>query len=163
MAYATPEQLTLYSLAPGVAAAFSAEEQEAALDAASALVESYIRGRFDLPLADPYSLDIVTAVTDIAAYTLMKKRGFAPDTEDAKQFEGAYSRAVAWLKDVSMGKALPAGTVSDAGATQGSTAQNAPYVISGRRGSLGRPGTFYESEAECSLPAWGDLTNRRGW
>ena len=70
----------------------------AALHAAGSLIDSYVAGRYTLPLT--VSDQVKDLSVDLAIYKLHAGRQFIPDTvkED-------YNRALALLKDVSAGRA----------------------------------------------------------
>ena len=69
-----------------------------ALDDASAVVDSYTRGRYVLPLT--VSDQVKNLAVDIAIFKLHEGRQLVNET-----VEKAYGRAVAFLKDVSRGTA----------------------------------------------------------
>lgn len=77
----------------------------AALDAASAEIDAYAGGRFELPLAT--SVRITELTVDIAAYKLERKNNVVRESERL-----AYEDAIRFLKLVAEGKATldqPAG------------------------------------------------------
>jgi phage gp36-like protein len=161
MAYATPAELYLYALPSAAIPDMTADEVQAQLDAASALVDSYIGSRFDLPLSGTIPIDIVSVTCDLAAYALMKHRGFNPESGDAEQFETARKNAVSWLKDVQSGKATPTG-VKDS-STPTVTHQDAPFVVAAGAGSAGVVATFYEPPSNSTDVAPLGTPTRRGW
>jgi phage gp36-like protein len=165
-AYATRADLALQSLSAPAASAISTAAQDAALEAASRVVDSYLASRYDPPLQGTPPADIVSATCDIAAYRLMKLRGFNPQTGDAEQFLAGYDRALRYLRDVADGKATPAGiSDSSVGGTETGTQTDAPFVVAQAPGSEGTVGTFYEppsSHVETDAATLG-RPRRRGW
>lgn len=109
-AYATVEDLKAISLPPKVVESVTSEAAEAALEHASRLADSYIGTRFRLPIA-AWEADLTKVVCDIAAYGLMKRRGWNPGVADAEQIRLGYDDAVMWLKHVSQGVTSPFGIV----------------------------------------------------
>lgn len=79
-----------------------------ACDAASQEADSYLATRYAVPLSVPAPEHLVQAVCDIARYRLYAG---AADTE----VQNRYTQAVAWLKDVSAGRALLPGVPLAAG------------------------------------------------
>lgn len=75
----------------------------AALVTASAVADSYMRGRFNLPITGSnsggvgvFDPSIVIRVCHIAAYNLMSGRGFNPAPEGEKQLVDRYFEAVGY-------------------------------------------------------------------
>lgn len=82
---------------------------EGACDAASQEADSYLATRYATPIAvNPLPAHLVEVVCDIARYRLYAG---ASDPE----VQNRYEQAVAWLKDVSAGRALLPGVPLDAG------------------------------------------------
>lgn len=104
--YATLQDLYVHGL-PGAALSGMLEsEQQAALDAASTLADGYLRNKFTLPVITP-SLDLVMAVCQIAAWNLLRRRGFNPEGAIDATVRQGYEDAVSWLKRVSDGTTTP--------------------------------------------------------
>jgi phage gp36-like protein len=76
--YATPQDFTLLGL-PMEALDGVSFDVESHLDAATAVVNSYLRGRYKVPLAAPYPLEITLATAVIAAWNFINVRGFDPE------------------------------------------------------------------------------------
>jgi phage gp36-like protein len=109
MAYAaqsdlTPLRLTAAELVQLTcddnSATVNAATVSAALEEASGMVDSYCRARYQTPLQPDD--DIKGKTLDIAVYLLFKRRRNAKPNEIIRQ---NYEDAIAFLKDVSMGKA----------------------------------------------------------
>lgn len=104
--YATPGDLTKFCRAQAFAS-FDDAQQQAALDAASALADGYLRSRFTLPVVTQ-SQDLVRAVCNIAAYDLITQRGYNPDAGADDNWRLRYEDALAWLDKVAKGTVSPA-------------------------------------------------------
>jgi phage gp36-like protein len=85
---------------------------EAALDAASAMADGYLRDRYELPLGS-WSDDLRAAVCHIASWTLLANRGYDPSRGTDEVVRLQYEDAMRWLRDVSGGRAR-LGSVVDA-------------------------------------------------
>ena len=76
---------------------------EAALDAASAMADGYLRDRHELPLAS-WSDDLRAAVCHIASWTLLANRGYDPSRGADEVVRLQYEDAMRWLRDVGAGR-----------------------------------------------------------
>lgn len=104
MAYVTPDELAAMSGLPGnVILSFSAEDRAAALDQASGIADGALRSNYATPIANP-PVELKVQVSRIAAFFLMRKRGFDPERGADRLIESDYDRALAWLKSVSRGE-----------------------------------------------------------
>ena len=122
MPYASRSDLRALGLPEAVLASIPEAEQEAALEAASALADSYLRARYDLPLAS-WGRGLTRAVTLIAAYDLMSRRGYDPTRPGQENLRMRYEDAIRWLEGVAAGKVDPG--VEDATPEVSSTAVQA--------------------------------------
>jgi phage gp36-like protein len=107
---------------------------------ASAQADGFLNKRFALPLVD-WSEDLEQAVADIAAYRLMKRRGFRPDSGNDITIADAHKDALDWLLKVSRGDVVPAGIVDSTPAVdeEGSLAtSNKPLSFRTFTGGRGR-------------------------
>lgn len=79
------------------------------LVAASNVVDSYLRGRYKVPLTLPAPQEIVNAVCIIASYTILNARGFDPhsgaDANVRMRYEDLIGRAFqkGWLQQMAAG------------------------------------------------------------
>ncbi len=112
MAYATRTDLDAMGYPSATLAGVSTTIQDAALDAASSLVDGYLVRRFTLPLS-AWGDDLRRAVVHIAAWDLLCRRGFRPGDGADEAVRMRYEDAMSWLKDVSAGRVEPQG-VTDA-------------------------------------------------
>lgn len=108
MAYATTTDLARFGLPSAVLAGIASGTQEAALEAASDVADSYLRSRYTLPLTG-YGDDLKRAVCGIAAWDLLTTRGYDPNNGNDVAVEARHDKAVAWLKDISAGRAAVSG------------------------------------------------------
>lgn len=74
------------------------DEMTYSLVSASSICNGYLKRRYGLPLKQ-WGYDLIQVVCDIAAYNLLKRKGFNPVQYDSA-FEDAYNRGIKWLEDV---------------------------------------------------------------
>lgn len=92
-----------YGPAPAVIANVTVGNQQAALDAAADLADSYLSARFAVPLqVAPPALK--RAVCAIATWDMLCQKGFNPEGSNGV-WETRSERAEAWLARVAAGKA----------------------------------------------------------
>jgi len=108
MAYATRTDLTRFGLPSGALTGIADATQDAALEAASDVADSYMRSRYTLPLTG-YGDDLKRAVCAIAAWDLLTTRGYDPNSGGDEAVKLRNDAAVSWLKDVSAGRAHVSG------------------------------------------------------
>lgn len=122
--YATSTDLTNIGLLGGALANVPAGSITEALQAASAVADSYLQGQFVLPITQ-WGYDLVRAVCNIAAWDLMAARGYSPQSPD-DHIRQRYEDALTWLDEVSKSTQTPvnildstSGITPDEGATEG--------------------------------------------
>lgn len=108
MAYASRTDLTTHGLSSAALGSISTPAQDAALDAASALADSYLRARHTTPVTG-YGVDLTRAVCSIAAWDLLSVRGYDPQRGGDEAVRLRAEDAMRWLRDVSSGKASLSG------------------------------------------------------
>lgn len=108
MAYASRTDLTAHGLSSAAIGSISTTAQDAALDAASRVADSYLRARYTTPVTG-YGVDLTRAVCSIAAWDLLSVRGFDPQRGGDEAVRLRAEDALRWLRDVSAGKAHLAG------------------------------------------------------
>lgn len=108
MAYATRTDLTTHGLSSAALGSISTTAQDAALDAASATADSYLRTRYSTPVAG-YGVDLTRAVCSLAAWDLLSVRGYDPQRGGDEALRLRAEDALRWLRDVSSGKASLSG------------------------------------------------------
>jgi phage gp36-like protein len=109
--YATLTDLTVYGLPATALGALSSTVQQAALDDASDIVDSYLRGRYVLPLL-AWGTEITQAVCRIAAYNLLSVRGYNPASGADENIRNRYTDSITWLSQVQRQAAHPNVTAS---------------------------------------------------
>ena len=114
--YATTSDLASVGIPAQALSGVSAGDQDAALVAASRLIDSFISSHVTTPMTT-YGQDITQACVDLAAYRLMVKRGYNPDASQA--FRLGYEDALRWLDSISRGRALPSGMAGASATTEG--------------------------------------------
>ena len=137
--YCTPLQLTLVGL-PTEALDGVSFDVESHIEAASAVVDSYLRGRYTVPLASPYPLEIVLATAVIAAWNIINVRGYDPENGTDRMIRVRYEDTLtgrpgqkSWLQSIADAKVNLAVTAD----TTPATYEGGPSVRSRRRGSGG--------------------------
>lgn len=129
MPYATTTDLTRFGLPSTALTGVSSTTQEEAISAASALADSYLRSRYDLPLTS-YGDDLTQCVCALAAETLLTSRGLDPGRANGDVILTRADNARAWLKDVSAGRASVSGGVTTPGPGTYARASTAPTTAS---------------------------------
>lgn len=103
--YATIADLESAGLPPGALASVPYDVQMKALERASRVADTYLRDRYTLPLACPIDQSLVDAVVQIAAWRLMSRRGFDPNSPGDATIRVNYEDAVKWLTRIANGQA----------------------------------------------------------
>jgi len=111
--YASPSDLVTSGLPATALGTLTLVQQQAALDNASALADSFFRGRYDLPLL-AWGPEVTEAVCVIAAYKALAVRGFNPASGADINLASRYQQALAWLGNVQRKAAHPNVTPSAA-------------------------------------------------
>ncbi len=106
MAYATPADLTTSGLPATALGSLTPAQQQAALDNASALVDSYLRGRYALPLV-AWGVEVTQATCALAAYYALSIRGFNPASGADTLIATRHEQALQWLERVQKRAAHP--------------------------------------------------------
>jgi phage gp36-like protein len=119
--YATASEFAQRGLPQTLLTQFTSDEQTAALLGASAVADSYMMGRFDLPFS-AWGEDLKSSVCKIAAYDLVSgRRGFNPEASENMSLRSRYEDAMRWLKDVARGLARPVNVVDSSPGAQNRT------------------------------------------
>lgn len=126
-AYATQSDFASLGLPAKATAGIPSFDIDAALEAASRVVDSYIGSRYTLPLVT-YDKAVTIAVCKIAAYELLSRRGFAAGVADGDMVERRYDQAMAWCRDVARGLALPGPPTTTDAVQPTVNVQEAPFV-----------------------------------
>lgn len=106
MAYATLTDLTRLGIPSGALEGVSTEAKQAALDSASSLADGYLAAQFRLPLVE-WGDDLTGHVCNLAAWQILKVRGFDPEGRADNAVRMGYEDAVSWLERVAAGRLSP--------------------------------------------------------
>jgi len=110
LVYGTPDDIRALALPPEALADITDLLMEQALQKDSAVADGYLARVLTLPLL-AWSADLTARVCDLAAYRLMKRRGFDPEQGADKLIVKAYDDAIAWFKGIAAGSIEPVGMV----------------------------------------------------
>ena len=124
--YCQPSDLTTYAINPIALTGVSPGEQTGACIAASEKADSYMRGRYALPLL-AWGQDIVIHTAYIAVYLLMTSRGYNPSAGADDLIRLRYEDAVHWFEGIQRQSVHP--DVTPAVAQPGDPVHDLPQVI----------------------------------
>lgn len=148
MGYASPPDLLTYGFPATALGTLTTPQQQAALDTASATVDSYLRGRYALPLL-AWGPEVTEWACIIAAYKLISIRGFNPANGSDRTLKDRYDRCMYELAEVQRQARHPNVTPQ---ASQTPTF-NAPQVWSSTMTATGQPAATPQQSS----------TNNRRW
>lgn len=97
--YCTAQQLLSFALPAEAVQNLTTAQLQAECDAASTLADSYLRGRYALPLVS-FDIELSMQVAYIAAYNIMASRGYNPDAGADSIYKDRWLMAVEWFKGV---------------------------------------------------------------
>jgi phage gp36-like protein len=138
--YCAPSDLATYAVPPAALTPIPIATQQAQCAAASEKADSYMRGRFQLPLL-AWGVDLTMQTAFIAAYFCLSQRGFNPASGADQLVVKNYNDAIEWFKGIERQSVHPDVTPSGSPGTN----YQLPQVSSGQaRGwqqtdSSGRP------------------------
>lgn len=114
MAYATQTDLTNVGVPAQAITPLTQAQINAALDNASTFADSFFRARWGTNAVPLQAWDsaVTEAVAKIAAFRLLKVRGYSPGSGADRQFREGYDDAVAWLEKVQRQQAHPLVTLA---------------------------------------------------
>lgn len=107
MPYATTTELARYGLSEEQLEDVDPADQDGALEAASRLMDTYLAGRFSVPIASP-GADLAECCAVIAGYNLISVEGFNPEGGDAN-IRNRYLDKIRWLEQIAAGTITPTG------------------------------------------------------
>lgn len=119
MLIATYADFIAAGLPPAAVSGISQTVVEACLAQAAGVAISYLRKRYVTPLVAPFDDVLVRATIDIAAYYVIRRRGYSPESSPDAAIRQAYQDALDWLSKVSTGDVEIATAPDDAGPTLG--------------------------------------------
>jgi len=103
VAYATETDLTNTGLSAQIVGQLTTAQVTAYLAESSSVVDSYLRGRYSVPLTTvPES--IRKATVNLAACDILQTLGYKPEEYDAG-YKARCEKTLEWLKDISAGRA----------------------------------------------------------
>lgn len=111
-AYITDDDLADMALPSAAMTGITSAQKLKAREAASSVADSYLRGNWGVPIANP-SAALKDAVAAIAAWRLMVRRGFAPEAPDSN-LRTAYEDAIKWLERCQRRECIPFDETDDA-------------------------------------------------
>ena len=129
--YCTTAQLSQFGIRAEALRGIQLSDLQAAITAASDVIDGYLRSRYKLPLLS-WGSDISRLCAKIAVYDLMVTRGFNSGRSGDTQIQEQYDDAIRMLRDISANKASPNIVDSDSGGSPGTatTPGGAPSVSS---------------------------------
>lgn len=99
MAYCDPADLPVYGVNATALAPIPALTQQGACDAASSVIDTYFRDRYQLPLV-AWGIDVREAAAVIAVYNLLVVRGYNPSAGADVNLRLRYEDKLKWLLQV---------------------------------------------------------------
>lgn len=157
--YATVADLASLANNNAAIASITSADQQRALDAASDEFDGYFAAQYHLPLVS-WPQEVRQHVCDVAAYRLMKRRGFSQEGDD-DTFREAFDDAWKWARAVAQGLISPPGIVDSSSATR----EGAPSVTTGQIGNTvgGNVSPSVQLGKAKAYP-FGNITpGQRGW
>lgn len=107
-AYATRAQLYVHGAPSKAFGAIPTADQDAALEAASRVLDTYFRGRYPVLPLTSWDSSVIENVSKIAAYELLSgARGFNPAAGADSNILERYNQAIAWGVRVQKQQAHP--------------------------------------------------------
>ncbi len=103
--YASPDDVARLALPPRTVASLDVGTQADCCLAATAESDGYLSGRLQLPLVS-WADDLTLHTANLAAFYMMKRRGFTPGGYDDLIVKGR-DDAIAWLKQINANKFGP--------------------------------------------------------
>lgn len=106
MSYCTVADLASYGVSAVALAPIDPAVQQAACDAASAVVDSFLRDRFKLPLSR-WGVDLTQKTAILAVYDLLVVRGYNPSAGADVNLRLRYEDTMTWLLHVARQEVQP--------------------------------------------------------
>ena len=108
--YADANDLQNYGLVGTVTSTITLPTKQAALSACSAVIDSYLASRYQLPLVQ-WDQDLVRACCVLASYDLLVTRGFGQQPGVDQNIRARAQDTLLWLEQVSKGTQEPASLI----------------------------------------------------
>lgn len=109
--------------------------------AAAGRIDSYLRGRYLLPLAVPYPAEVIDVECALAAYYFISNRGFDPEQGANANVVARYRDAQRWLEQLAAGKV----NLAVAADSTAERAEGGPIVASKTRNTS----RAFRGQSEC--------------
>jgi len=126
-AYATLQDVYSLGLRSEAMGSITPTQQQAILDSENAQADSYLRGRYQLPLLE-WDTDLRLAISQRTAWRILCLRGFNPESGADISVRQGYDDATRWLEGIQRGRSHPH-VAPSAAATIG-TAYAQPQALS---------------------------------
>lgn len=97
--YCTVAQLLQLALPSESVQNISNAQLQAECDAASTLADSYLRGRYNLPLVT-FDIELSMNVAYVAAYNILASRGYNPEAGADSIYKDRWLSAIDWFRGV---------------------------------------------------------------
>jgi phage gp36-like protein len=94
--YVLPSELTLYGANPNALQRVSLDEQTAACQAATDVLDGYFSSRYPLPFLAVNDTSIKVRAAHIATWFLLSQQGRNPAAQWDDQIDRRYEEAIAW-------------------------------------------------------------------
>jgi phage gp36-like protein len=164
--YASSAQFAVYGLPAAALDGFTGSVDDH-LVAASALFDSYARGRYRVPLTLPAPIEVAIAVCVLAAYSILNTRGYDPhsgsDSNVRTRYEDLMGRQGqhGWLQQLSEGKVnLDIAADATAGVHDGGPIVSSRWA---RGTGSGCYGQYRDSECDTRGGRYNFWGNRTCW
>lgn len=105
-AYAVLTDVYALGLTAAAMGQITVPQQQAILDSENAATDSFLRGRYQLPLLD-WDQDLRLAVAQRTAWRILCLRGFNPESGADISVRQGYDDATAWLAGIQRGAVHP--------------------------------------------------------
>lgn len=105
-AYASLAQLYTYGAPEKSFGQLTDDQKNNELEASSRYVDTFLRGRYSLPLI-AWGVEITEATCKVAAYNLMNVRGYNPASGADANLQLRYQETVNWLRLIQKQQAHP--------------------------------------------------------
>lgn len=128
--YATTTDLGNLGLIGGVLASVPAGAQTAALQAASAIADSYLQGQYILPITQ-WGYDLTRVVCVLAAWDILTAKGYNPAAGPDQNIRQRYEDALKWLDEVSKGIQSPINVIDSSTAPSASDGSDVSVIDGG--------------------------------
>jgi phage gp36-like protein len=148
--YALSTDFTKYGLPAAALDGYTGDINDLLIEG-SAKVDTYLRGRYKVPLASPYPKEVIKAVCVLAAWDLLTIRGFDMNSEADSAVRSRYDDLCGrpmqpgWLERISQGRI----NLDIAADTTPSKGEGAPIVTSSASVQCSKHNNSWHSSEDC--------------